>query len=300
MPTPALGVAPDQGPAPAPRATPGAGVLGAGRQVWATARVEILMQWRRWGLWAAFGGVAGLLVLITVQAAVFFKNLPPTSIYVLQHYTPAELENLMIYGTTAYGTVLLGLVAALLTVDRLDRDRRLGMLELQRATPRSTASYALGKFLGNYVAVIVPALAAHTACAAVALLLNWPPALLAKFLLAFLLVVVPCSLVAVALVLLLASFLPVRIVQVGFPVLWFELYIGLGWHGLAASVLNIGGFYIYPVFFPTPPPLYSVMPIVISLPLALLNIAALILTAVVALFLTYAGLVFRQQRAERA
>jgi hypothetical protein len=42
------------------------------------------------------------------------------------------------------------------------------------------------------------------------------------------------------------------------------------------------------------------MPVEVSLQLALLNIAALLLTALVSLFLTYATLVIRQNRAERA
>jgi len=42
------------------------------------------------------------------------------------------------------------------------------------------------------------------------------------------------------------------------------------------------------------------MPVEVSLQLALLNIAALLLTALVSLVLTYATQAFRQNRAERA
>jgi hypothetical protein len=227
-------------------------------------------------------------------------NLPPDSIYLLQHYTTSDLENLLVYGTTAYGALLFGLVAALLVVDRMERDRRLGMFELQRATPQGYGRYVLGKFLGNYAAVFVPTLAGYMLCALATLLLGWSPVLLPKFLLAFVLIFVPSSLAGVAVTLLLASFLPVRIVQIGFSLLWFEFYLGVGWHGLAGSIFNIGGFYIYPVFFPTPPPLYSVMPLEVSLQLALLNIATLLLSALTAFFLTYACLAFRQNRAEQA
>lgn len=277
-----------------PRVAP-AGSGGAARQTWATARAEVLMQWRRWGLRIAFVCLTGLLLLLTLQASIYFKNLPPGSTYTQAAYTTGALENLLIYATTVYGAVLCGVVAALLVVDRIERDRALGMEELQRAAPYSYASYTLGKFLGNYTAVILPALAAFAMCGLVCLVLGWAPVILAKFLLAFVLVSVPCSLAAVAVSLLLASFLPVRIVQIAFPVLWFEFYLGLGWHGMAASIFNIGGFYIYPVFFPTPP-LESVMPVVISLPLALVNIAALILTSVAAICLTYARLTLRRYR----
>ncbi len=48
-----------------PRVTPGSGPLAAVGQIWATLRAELMMQWRRWGLWLTFAGAAALLVLLT-------------------------------------------------------------------------------------------------------------------------------------------------------------------------------------------------------------------------------------------
>lgn len=283
-----------------PRVTPGNRLIGATWQIWAMMHAEIAMQWRRWGLWVTFACASGLLLLLTVQSAVFLHHLPPTSLYVQQHYTAEDLNNLMTSSTVIYASMFFGLVAALLVVDRLGRDQRLGMTELQQATPQGHTCYVLGKFLGNYVAVLVPTLLAHLLCALTAILLGWSPVLFSKFLLAFLLVSVPGSLAAVGLTFLLASFLSVRVVQICFSLLWIELNVGPGWHGLVFTIFNPSGLFIYPIFFPMPPQQYTDPNFHTSLQLAQLNITVLLLTAVVALVLTYASLAFQRHRKEEA
>lgn len=279
------------------RVMPGSRLLAAG-QIWATIRAEIAMQWRRWGLWVTFASVAGLLLLLTAQSALFLLHPPPTSMY--QHYTVMDKINIMIINTATYASIFLGLVVVLLVVDRVQRDRRLGMFELQRATPQGYACYVLGKFLGNYVAVLVPTFLVYLLCALLSLALGWPLALLLKFMQALALVFIPSSLAAIGLALLLASFLPVRFVQVGFSLLWLYLNTGLGQYGgFGASIVNPSGLYVYPVFFPLTTPMQSVYPnFKTSMHLALLNIAVLLLIAIVALFLTYGSLTFQRHREE--
>lgn len=283
----------------ASRVMPGSGLLAAAGQVWATIRAEIAMQWRRWGLWATFAAVAGLLLLLTAQSAIFLLHPPPMSMYALQHYTLADLTNLMIINTAMYGSIFLGLVVVLLVVDRVGRDRRLGMFELQRATPQGYACYVLGKFIGNYVAILVPTFLVYLLCALMSLALGWPLVLLLKFMQAFALVFIPSSLAAISLALLLASFLPIRVVQVGFSLLWLYLNTGLGQYGFGASIVNPSGLYVYPVFFPLTTPMQTVYPnFKTSMHLALLNIAILLLIAIVTLFLTYGSLTFQHHREE--
>ncbi len=283
-----------------PRVAPGRGLFGAFGQVRATLRAEIVMQWRRWGLWVTFACAAALLLLLTIQAATSLLHLPPDSIYVQHHYTPEDLDNLMVYDIGLYGSIFFGLVVALLVVDRVGRDRSLGMFELQRATPQGYAPYVLGKFLGNYVAVLVPTLLVYLLCALISLMLGWPLAILLKLMQAFVLVFIPSSLAAVGLIFWLSSFLPLRIVQVGFSLLWLYFNTGLGQYGFGASIFNPGGLYVYPVFFPLTTPMSTVYPnFQTSIPLALLNIAVLLLTAIVALFLTYGSLAFQRHREEK-
>lgn len=282
-----------------PRVAPGSGLFATAGQIWATIWAEIAMQWRRWGLWVAFACVAGLLLLLTTQSAIYLLHLPPASMYVLQHYTPTDLTNLMIYNTATYGSIFLGLVVVLLVVDRMARDRRLGVFELQRASPQGYVGYVLGKFLGNYAAVLVPTFLIYLLCALTSLALGWPLALLLKLLQAFALVFIPSSLAAISLALLLASFLPLRLVQVGFSLLWIYFNTGLGQYGFGASIVNPSGIYVYPVFFPLTTPMSTVYPhFKTSMQLALLNIAVLLLIAVVTLMLTYGSLAFQRHREE--
>lgn len=283
-----------------PRVAPARSMWAAIGQIGATARAELIMQWRRLGLWVAFGCVTLLLCLLTVPSAAYLLHPPATSLYAREHYTQADLINLMTFSTTTYAAMFLGLVAALLVVDRLARDQRLGAAELLGATPQGEAPYLVGKVLGNYVAILGPSLIIYLLCALVSLPFGWPIALILKFLFAFLLVFVPGSLAGIGLALFLASFLPVRVVQVGFALLWIEFSIGPGWHTLVFTIFNIGGLYVYPIFFPMPPMPYTDPGFQTSLPLAWLNIGVLLLTGAAALGLTYVSLRLQRLRQEGA
>lgn len=284
-----------------PRVVPGGRLLGAGGQIWATMRAEIVMQWRRWGLWVTFACVAVILILLTAQAAIYLHHLPPTSMYVRQHFTSADFNNLMIDNTATYGSMFLGLVIALLVVDRVSRDQRLGMNELQRATPQGDLNYLLGKFLGNTVALFALVLLIYLLCALVTVVSGWPPVLFLKSLQAFGLVFIPSSLAAVGVTLLLSILLPLRVVQVGFSLLWLYFNTGLGVYGFGGSIVNPGGLYVYPVFFPLSTPLPVIYPhFQTSLQLALLNIAMLLLIAVISLVLAYGNLALQRRHGEGA
>ncbi|GHO77403.1 hypothetical protein KSD_51740 [Ktedonobacter sp. SOSP1-85] len=278
-----------------PRVTPGSGFPADIAQFWAILRAEATMQWRRWGFWLAYSITGVLLLLVSVVTAFSLLHPSPLMEQIYKHYTSAELNNVVTYGVTYYAVVVFGLVGALLIVDRLRRDQQVGVVELQRATPLGDASYTLGKFLGNYVAVFIPTLLVYLLCALAPAILGMPTVVILLFLLAFLLVFVPASLVSVGLILLLASVFPVRVVQVGFSALWL-LFNVPAWHVFFVTIFNPNGYYIYPLFFPTP--LFSTEET--SLSKALLNIAVLVLTGSVALCLTYISLAWQRRRVEDA
>jgi len=94
----------------------------------------------------------------------------------------------------------------------------------------------------------------------------------------------------------LASALPLRVVQVGFVRLWFELNIGIGWHGLALTIFNPSGMYVYPVLLPTPPMLSVDPGFRSSAGLAALNVAVLLGTTAASVALTGVSLAVRQRR----
>jgi len=269
-------------------------------QVLGALRAELLMQWRRPGFWIAYGCVTGLLILLTLQGAIPLRALPPDSIYVQKHYTAEHLAHLLVWNAMMYGAMFFGIMAAFLVVDRLEREKRLGTWQLQRTSVGGCGRYVLGKIGGNMLAVLLPALVAVQLCALAAVLVGWPAKLQLQFLEASCLVLIPSMLAAVAVTFLLASLLPVRIVQVAFSLLWLELNIGTGWYGLVFSPFNPSGMLVLPIFFPTPPTTYVDPTFKPSMELALLNIGTLLLTTLVALCLTYGSLVMQQRREERA
>jgi hypothetical protein len=287
-----------------PRAAPARGLLAAAGQIRATTQAEMVMQWRRWGLWLAFAASSAVIALIFVSRAPTLKH---TLVFRELHFTPIDFVNFFVSGTTTYADMLFAMVAALLVADRLMRDKTSGMSELQRATTQGYPLYVLGKFMGNFIAVLVPAFTGYMLCGMLLVILGLLPILLVSFTLAFILVFVPAFAVVVALALLLASVAPVRVVQIGFPLLWlYSTLSPLGWYTLADTIFNPGGRYIFPIFFPTPVDRFfpGRLPGLASsgytLQLALLNIAVLLLTALVALALLVLSLRRQAHREEVA
>ncbi|GHO45915.1 hypothetical protein [Ktedonospora formicarum] len=278
-----------------PRVTPGRGFLAGVWQMWAILRAEITMQWRRLGFWLTFGIVGAFLLLVSVVTAFSLLHPSPMMEQAYKHYTSAEINNVLTYGVTYYAGIVFGLVVALLTVDRLRRDTQVGIIELQRATPLGEIPYTMGKFLGNYLAVSIPILLMYLLCTMAPIILGMQASIILLFLLAFLLIFAPASLASMGLVLMLASILPVRVVQVGFSVLWLLFNIP-AWRALFTIIFNPNGYYIYPLFFPTP--LFASKET--SLTKALLNITLLVLIGCIAFGLTYVSLTWQRQREENA
>src|SRR5260221_634773 len=136
-------------------AVPGKGPSAVTGQLWATMRAELLMQWRRWGLWLAFGALIAIMSLIFISNAVNIKYEPHAN---GPYRTLDEFTNLYLFVAVRYSVTLMAIIAALLVADRMVRDQRLGMAELQRATSEGYPVYVLGKFIGNFVAMFFPAL----------------------------------------------------------------------------------------------------------------------------------------------
>jgi hypothetical protein len=283
-----------------PLVMPAKGFGTSAGQFWGTVRAEIVMQWRRWGLWLAFAASAAVIALIYVSRAPTFKH---TLVFRELHFTPTDFVNFFVYGTTTYSDMLFAMVAALLVADRLMRDKTSGMSELQRATTQGYPLYVLGKFVGNLIAVLVPAFIGYMLCGVLLVVLGLLPTLLVAFIPAFLLVFVPAFAVVVALALLLSSVAPVRVVQIGFPLLWlYSTLSPLGWYTLADTIFNPSGRYIFPIFFPTPVDRFfpGRLPGLASsgytLQLALLNITVLLLTALASLVLLILSLKLQERR----
>ena len=259
---------------------PSIGLAARSGQFWATMWTELIMQWRRWGLWLAFGG-AWLMILL-----IFIVRSPNglMDMFNREHFTLTDTVNYMVFAIGLFTGLVFPPLAALLVSDRLVRDKRLAMSELQRATPQSFLTYTLGKFVGNYLAMLIPALLACLLFGLGLILDGGPPAVLPALLLAFVLIFMPVFAVVIALALFLSSLIPLRALQIGFPLLWlYSVLSPLGWITLNNTVFNPKGKYIYPVFFPTPFDRYH--PTGYTIYNSEINIAVLLATALVSLLL---------------
>jgi ABC-2 type transport system permease protein len=273
-------------------AVPGKGPAAVTGQLWATMRAELLMQWRRWGLWLAFGVVLAIMSLIFISKAANFKYEPHAN---GPYRTLDEFMNLYLFVTVRYSATLTAIIAALLVADRMVRDQRLGMAELQRVTSEGYPVYVLGKFIGNFVAMLVPAFVVLMSCGVAMVALGFPLQMLQSLVEAFVLVFIPAFAVVIALTLLLASMVPLRVVQIGFPLLWlYSTESPLGWHTLNDTIFNPVGRYICPVFFPA---LFDkIRPGIYTFQLAMLNITVLLTTALVSLVLLVISLAVQAHR----
>lgn len=231
--------------------SPGKGPMALTGQLWATLRAELVMQWRRWGLWLAFGIATIITALMFAAFARVVQH--PAQLTRDMHFNQEDYVNLFVTVTTNYTELVLAVVAALLVADRLIRDRQSGIIEIQRATTQSYPIYVFGKFIGNLIALLVPAFIAYMLCGTELVALGMSSDVFPGFARAFLLVYIPAFCIVVALTLFLSSMVPLRVVQIGFPLLWMYATLSpLHWTTLHDTIFTPAGRYIFPIFFPTP------------------------------------------------
>ncbi len=112
-------------------------------------RHEINMSLRRKGLWIAYG-------LLSLFYSVLLLAPPPIGEMVKGEII-AKGEVWHVAGRFLLAcNVFFPLVAGILSADRVQRDFRLGMRELQDSTPLSRHVYVLVKYLGSLVSSLIP------------------------------------------------------------------------------------------------------------------------------------------------
>jgi hypothetical protein len=202
-------------------------------QFYALWHTELLMQWRRSGLWIAFALITVLFILVNSI------NLKTQVDHYLALVEPARAVAFLAYTRLGTFVGLLCIVVGLLTIDRLKGDEMTGATDLQKSTSLSMTCYVWGKFLGNYCALVLPC------CLSILLLLlsyivaGVSAAISIPFSLSALLILLPACAFVIALTLLFAALVPLRIAQIGFPVLWlWAILAPLDWPSPAMTVLN--------------------------------------------------------------
>jgi hypothetical protein len=118
--------------------------------------------------------------------------------------------------------VFFPLIAGILSADRMQRDLRLGMRELQESTALSPAAYVATKYAGVLASMLLPLFVWTTAIAVLmAAIGHAPPAFLGATLVAFVAITVPAFAFVVAFSIACPLVLPLPVYQVLFTGYWF-------------------------------------------------------------------------------
>jgi len=212
------------------------------RQFFAITHYEFCMSIRRIGYWIAYA-------LLSVFYAV--TVLPPS-----EDWSSNVLFSPMVWQQAGHlvflFNVFMPLLAGLLTADRLQRDFRGGLNELQRSTPLPRTAYILSKYLGALAGSLLPFFAVTVITGAVMVAAGRAPVeFFWPLLVAFLAIAVPSHIFVVAFSLICPLVIPLRIYQVLFTGYWFwgNLLSPKAFPTISDTVLNAVGQYPLQAYF---------------------------------------------------
>lgn len=208
-------------------------------QFFGITRHEFNMSIRRPGMWIAYG-------LLFLFYGVTVVSPAGTTIVVPEEIRREAGQLLLTFN------VFMPLLAGILSADRVQRDFRSGVRELQNSTPMRTTVYILAKYLGVLLSVLTPMfvwtvlvglLVVATGQAA--------PSFIEYFLLAFLTMGVPAHAFVVAFSLACPLIMPLRVYQVLFTGYWFwgNFLSPQVFPTISDTLLNAAGIYSLQAFF---------------------------------------------------
>ncbi len=249
---------------------------------------EFSMSLRRSGLWIAYAIIFGFF-----GVAMFSQNhAGPTDIFTSNPPWQEAGETVYLFN------MLMPLVAGILAADRMQRDVRLGLRELQTSAPLKRSVYILGKYFGVLFSTLLPmliwvvALGVYGAASG-----QTSPAIIGGILVAFLAIAVPSFAFVVAFSLACPLVMPLRVYQILFTGYWFwgnflnhEVF-----PTISGTLLNASGRYALQGFFNGAISRTKEAPH--TPPEAWLNILVLSLCAAIALFTLNQYLAWQARRA---
>jgi ABC-type transport system involved in multi-copper enzyme maturation permease subunit len=178
-------------------------------------RHEISMSLRRKGLWIAYG------LLFVFHTVLLFS--PPPIGEMIKGEVIAKREVWHVAGRFLLAcNVFFPVVAGILSADRVRRDFRLGLRELQDSTPLSRPVYVLSKYLGSLASSLFPLFLWVMGIAAVMTVMGRAHgSMLYAVPVAFLAITVPAFAFVVAFSLACPMVMPLSIYQILFTGYWF-------------------------------------------------------------------------------
>ena len=254
------------------------------------ARHEFSMSIRRPGFWISYI-LLSLFYIISILTPSMDGSediIPPDQIW--------SQAGHMVFVFNIFMPLLAGILAA----DRVQRDVRTGVRELQRSAPLSVPVYTLAKYLGVLLSVLTPMflLVAFTGIALVAkglapLSLFWP------LLLAFLSIAIPAHAFVVAFSLACPLVMPLRVYQVLFTGYWFwgNLLSPQAFPTISDTVLSAVGQYALQAFFGVYDDSTHAVVVKFTPPEAVLNMFVLLVCITIALFVLNHYLRWQERRA---
>jgi ABC-2 type transport system permease protein len=205
-------------------------------------RHELNMSIRRKGLWISYS------VVFVFYSIVLFT--PP-------HSGPADVFSSGLIWREAgesvyFFNLLMPLVGGILAADRMQRDVRLGVRELQVSAPLGRVTYVLGKYVGVLLSILLPMFLWVMAISTLAIASGQAQLLLAGAVaIAFMAIAVPSFAFVVAFSLACPLVVPLRVYQILFTGYWF-------WGNflspeviptVSGTLLNASGIYAQQGFF---------------------------------------------------
>ena len=262
-------------------------------RLWGVLRHEFGMSIRRRGLWIAYGA------LFVFHTVLLFSP-PPLGEWVEgEVITSAEVWSAAGRFLVAVN-VFFPIVAGVLSADRLQRDFRAGMRELQLSTPQSAAGYVVAKYLAALASCLLPLFAWVMAVAVAMTVVGHAPAgFLYTVPVAFAAITVPAFAFVVAFSLACPLIMPLPIYQILFTGYWFwaNFIPPALFPTLNGTLLTPGGAYALAGFFGGPVADAYSRASRIGAADAVLNLTVLMLCVVSVLVLVERGLTWRGRRA---
>ncbi len=174
-------------------------------------RYEFKMAVRRPGMWIAYAVLYAFYLSTVFAPSEVGDELPRTITEMWQHAG----------FTLLYANMFMVILGGILAADRMQRDYRLGVRELQHSSPVGQGKYVLAKYFGVLLAVISPMFLFVMIYAAINVAQGVSAIYFAIMLVVFIAMGLPAFAFVTAFSLSCPLFMPLRVYQVLFVGYWF-------------------------------------------------------------------------------
>ncbi len=246
-------------------------------QFFGVLRHEFSMSVRRTGMWVGYLLLYGfyLTIFFVPDLDGFATFVPPDELW--------QFSGRTLFYCNMFMTVLAGILAA----DRLQRDFRLGVRELQQSSPLSLPVYILAKYFGVLAAALTPMLIFVLLAGVIYVsMFGAPVQFIGTLLVAFGAIGVPAHAFVIAFSLACPLVIPVRVYQVLFTGYWFwGNYLNPGaFPTISDTLLVPSGKYVLYGFFGGFPSDHALPSLPYTTTDAILNLSILTVCIVLVLF----------------